>query len=45
MMPCQMSMDVMEYDPEKVFKSNVTAPVGVATFLEEASDSRVTLFI
>jgi peroxiredoxin family protein len=45
MMPCQMSMDVMEYDPKKDFKPNVTEPVGVATFLEEASESRVTLFI
>ncbi|MBM3151850.1 MAG: hypothetical protein FJZ96_06560 [Chloroflexi bacterium] len=45
MMPCQMSMDVMEYDPAKDFKPNVTEPVGVAKFLEEASESRVTLFI
>jgi len=44
MMPCQMSMDVMEYDP-KNFQDNVTAPVGVATFLEEARESKVTLFI
>ena len=45
MMPCQMSMDVMEYDPTKDFKPNVTEPVGVATFLEEAHESRTTLFI
>jgi peroxiredoxin family protein len=45
MMPCQMSMDVMEYDPTKDFKPNVTAPVGVATFLGEADESRITLFI
>jgi peroxiredoxin family protein len=45
MMPCQMSMDVMEYDPKNDFKPNVTEPVGVAKFLEEAAESRVTLFI
>jgi peroxiredoxin family protein len=44
MMPCQMSMDVMEFSPE-AFKENITAPVGVATFLEEASQSRIVLFI
>jgi len=45
MMPCQMSMEVMEYDPTHDFKPNVTEPVGVAKFLEEAAESRVTLFI
>ena len=44
MMPCQMSMDVMEYDPV-VYKDNVTDPVGVATFINEAAESKVTLFI
>ncbi len=44
MMPCQMSMDVMEFDPMN-FRDNVTGPVGVATFLEEARESKVTLFI
>ncbi len=44
MMPCQMSLDVMEFDP-KNFQDNVTSPVGVATFLEEATESKVTLFI
>ncbi len=44
MMPCQMSMDVMEIDP-KLFQDNVTPPVGVATFLEEATESKVTLFV
>ncbi len=44
MMPCQMSMDVMEFAPE-AFKENVTDPVGVATFLEEASESKIVLFI
>jgi peroxiredoxin family protein len=45
MMPCQMSMEVMEYEPKADFKPNVTEPVGVAKFLEEAAESRVTLFI
>jgi peroxiredoxin family protein len=44
MMPCQMSMDVMEYDP-KDFQDNVTPPVGVATMLEEASESKIQFFI
>jgi peroxiredoxin family protein len=44
MMPCQMSMDVMEFDREN-FQPNVTDPVGVATFMEEAAASKVTLFI
>ncbi len=44
MMPCQMSMDVMEIDP-KLFKDNVTEPVGVASMLAEAAESKFTLFI
>ncbi len=44
MMPCQMSQDVMEID-SKAFKPNVTESVGVATMLEEAKDSKFTLFI
>ncbi len=44
MMPCQMSMDVMEFDP-KNFQPNTTPPVGVATFLENAAESKVTLFV
>jgi peroxiredoxin family protein len=44
MMPCQMSMDVMEFD-QKNFQDNVTEPVGVATMLEEANESKFTLFI
>jgi peroxiredoxin family protein len=44
MMPCQMSMDVMEYDPA-LFQDNVTGPVGVATFIQEAAESKMTLFI
>ncbi len=45
MMPCQMSMDVMEFDPRTVFQPNVTEPVGVATFIGEAAESKITLFI
>ncbi len=44
MMPCQMSMTVMEIDPGN-FQPNVTEPVGVAAFLEEAAESKMTLFI
>lgn len=44
MMPCQMSMDVMEFCPEN-FQPNVTPPVGAASFLEEAAESKITLFI
>lgn len=44
MMPCQMSMDVMEFDSAD-FQDNVTGPVGVASFLEEAAESKITLFI
>jgi peroxiredoxin family protein len=44
MMPCQMTMEVMEYDL-KDFKDNVTEPVGVASMLLEAAESKMTLFI
>ena len=44
MMPCQMSQDVMEID-QKSLKPNVTEPVGVAAMLEEANESKFTLFI
>ncbi len=44
MMPCQMSMDVMEYDPKNL-QDNVTAPVGVAAMLEEAAESKIQFFI
>jgi len=44
MMPCAMTMDVMEIDPT-AFKSNCTEPVGVATFIQEAAESKITLFI
>ena len=45
MMPCQMTMEVMEFDSKKDFKPNVTEPVGVAAMLEEAGESKFTLFI
>ncbi len=44
MMPCQMSMEVMEIDRQS-FRENVTDPVGVAAFLEEAGESKMALFI
>ncbi len=43
-MPCQMSMDVMEIGTDKLI-SQATAPVGVAAFIEEAAQSKATLFI
>lgn len=42
-MPCQMSMDVLEVGTDKMIPQ-ATAPVGVATFIE-AANSKVTLFI
>jgi peroxiredoxin family protein len=44
MMPCLMSMDVMEIETLHL-KDNVTEPVGVATMLGEAAESKFTLFI
>lgn len=44
MMPCDMSMSVMEID-RSVLRDNVTDPVGVAVFIQEASESKITLFI
>lgn len=41
---CQMSMAVMEIPREKMI-DEVQACVGVAAFLEEASQSEITLFI
>lgn len=43
-MPCQMSMDVMEIAPTNLI-AQTTPPVGVAAFIEEASHSKATLFI
>jgi peroxiredoxin family protein len=44
MLPCQMTMDVMEV-PSTALIPSVCPPVGVATFLEEAKESQTTLFI
>ncbi len=44
MLPCQMTMDVMEV-PTSALLPSVCPPVGVATFLEEARESQTTLFI
>jgi peroxiredoxin family protein len=44
MIACQMSMDVMEIE-RKDLLDEVSDCVGVATFLEGAANSRVTLFI
>lgn len=44
MMPCDMSMTVMEID-RSLLRDNVTDPVGVAVFIQEAAESKITLFI
>ena len=44
MLPCQMSMDVMEIASSN-FIPHTAAPAGVATMLEEAIHSKATLFI
>ncbi len=44
MMPCQMSMDVMEVTCQHLIPQT-TEPVGVATFIEEAQESTTTLFV
>lgn len=44
LIPCQMSMEVMEIDHKDLI-DEVGEPAGVATFLEGASESKVTLFI
>lgn len=41
---CQMSMDVMEIPREKMI-DEVQDPVGVGFFLEQAKDSKISLFI
>jgi len=43
-MPCQMSMDVLEIGTDQLIPEAV-APVGAATFVEEAVHSKATLFI
>jgi peroxiredoxin family protein len=44
MMPCQMTMDVMEIGANQLIPA-VTAPVGAATMLEEATHSKAMFFI
>ncbi len=44
LMPCQMSMDVMEINCEDLIPE-VTEPVGVATMLEHAAQSKIQFFI
>lgn len=44
LMPCQMSMDVMEITKEHLIPE-ATAPVGVATMLEHAKESSIQFFI
>lgn len=44
LIPCDMSMEVLEIGRDKLIPQT-TAPVGVATFLEEAAHSKITLFI
>ena len=44
LIPCSMSMEVMEIAKEDMIEA-VSEPVGVASFLEYAYDSKVTLFI
>jgi peroxiredoxin family protein len=44
LLPCGMSMDVMEIRPEHLIPE-AEAPVGVATFIEHAQQSKTTLFI
>ncbi|MGB8646159.1 MAG: DsrE/DsrF/DrsH-like family protein [Anaerolineae bacterium] len=44
MMPCQMSMDVMEINCGHMIPQT-TEPVGVAKFIEESQESTTTMFI
>ncbi|HEY6074525.1 MAG TPA: DsrE/DsrF/DrsH-like family protein [Anaerolineales bacterium] len=44
LMPCQMSMDVMEITCEDLIPE-ATEPVGVATMLEHAAQSNIQFFI
>ena len=41
---CQMSMDVMEISREDLI-DEVTSVAGVATYIKEAKDSNITLFV
>ncbi len=42
---CEMSMDLMGFKREEMIDYKGVQHVGVATFLEEAKDSRIQLFI
>ncbi len=42
--PCQMSMDVMEIKKEDLV-DGIGEPVGVGTFIAEARESQITLFV
>lgn len=44
MMPCQMSMDVLEIGTDRMIPQ-ATAPVGVAAMLEEATNSKAMFFV
>jgi peroxiredoxin family protein len=44
MYPCQMTMEVLEYEREK-FIPEITDCVGVGFFIEQASQSAFTMFI
>ena len=44
LMPCQMSMDVMEINCDHLIPET-TEPVGVATMLEHAKESSIQFFI
>jgi peroxiredoxin family protein len=44
LMPCQMSMDVMEIDCDHLIPETME-PVGVATMLEHAKESSIQFFI
>ncbi len=44
LMPCQMSMDVMEVDCDHLIPE-ATEPVGVAAMLEHAQESNIQFFI
>jgi peroxiredoxin family protein len=43
-LPCEMTMRMMEVDVKDLIPA-AEAPVGVATFIQHASESKVTLFI
>ena len=44
LMPCLMSMDVMEITPDDLIEE-ATEPVGAATYVLEAQQADITLFV